>query len=195
VRANRRLLGSALVCTAALAGATGCKSARDVRIEQQPVAAERLHEARAEIRALPDHPWAGEYRTRTDLVGDRVVLAPTAGVVSDPWSDLPIAGSMNYGHILRVDEDLIAVELAFPTGSRRRGPCRADLVRITWGERRYLVWRDRLEQLQDELRYPIGADGEFSRAMLHEADRTKPAGTPEQLIAAVERAVAIDGTW
>jgi hypothetical protein len=177
--------------SAAIIAAMGCwRSAHEVRMEHQPEAALTLELARAEIAELSEHPWAGEYRTRSNLVGDRVILAPDSGIVSDPWMDFPIAGSMNSGRIVAVTQNSIHVEFVLPRGESREKPYLAELVRIRWGERRYLVWREYLGGFRDEVRRLVDPEGQFRWAMLHQADMAKPAGSLEELVGALEAAIA-----
>ncbi len=144
------------------------------------MAAARLAAIEAELARLGDHEWAGEHHTQSNLVGDRVLLAPEGGVVHQPWTDYGGPHIVNSGRVMDVTEDRIALELELPTITDERPPYSAELIRITWGSGRYLVWHDRLERFKEEVARGPPTQTEFAWAMLKQADSGRAPGSPAE---------------
>lgn len=104
---------------------------------------QRREEIRSEIRALGDHPWAGEYYEGDGLgVNISFLVAPGAGYIYDFRSDVgPV--DRNYGAVTFKDGKL---HLSFTLDNKReRHGIAEEYLPVSWGERRYLIPPDRIE--------------------------------------------------
>jgi hypothetical protein len=168
--------------------ACGCRSRANLFRDHAPVAAARHIAIEEELTSLGDHDWAGEYRTQSNLTGDRVLLAPQGGVVHQPWHDYGFAWLANSGRVVAATDDVITLDFDLPTMSDDRPLFQAELIRIRWGSRRYLVWRDRLDRFEAEVaRRPL-SQTEFASAMMNTVDAEKPFGSHAELESATARA-------
>jgi hypothetical protein len=106
---------------------------------------ERARTIRAEIAAMGSNPdWAGDYY-QGDGLGENVHvrLAPESGFVFE-WTSCTRFNDRNFGTVRAMDGH-IALSFQFPN---ERDPDRGlapELVPIRWGERKYLVALDKME--------------------------------------------------
>lgn len=97
----------------------------------------------AEVKRLDQHDWAGEYYAGDGLgVNTSIVIAPNAGYVFE-WHGCLGLYDRNYGAVASTNGRL---RLSFTFENQRAGfqGIAAELVPISWGQRRYLVPADDL---------------------------------------------------
>jgi hypothetical protein len=95
----------------------------------------------SELKALPNHPWAGEYYAGDGLgVNMSLDLAPKSGFVFEWHGDVGLY-DRNYGS---VDWTNNRLHLIFTFENKRQGfeGIAPDLIPVPWGDRRYLVPAD-----------------------------------------------------
>jgi hypothetical protein len=104
-------------------------------------AAELRDEIRAELKALGDHPWAGEYYEGDGMgVNVSLMLAPKAGYLFE-WHGCMGLYDRNYGKITDSNGRL---RLSFTFRNVRRGfqGIAPEFNPVAWGERKYLIPAD-----------------------------------------------------
>jgi hypothetical protein len=109
--------------------------------------AERDRRARieAEVQTLADHPWAGRYYQGDGKgVNQRILLSPKAGFVFT-WHGCLGLYDRNFGEV-REEKDTLQLKFAFPNSRKGFQGIAGEMVRISWGERRYLVPADEVEE-------------------------------------------------
>jgi len=92
----------------------------------------------SELKALPDHPWAGEYYAGDGLgVNMSLSIAPKSGFVFE-WHGCLGLYDRNYGAVTSANDHL---HLSFTFENVRKGfqGIAPELLSVPWGERRYLV--------------------------------------------------------
>ena len=158
----------------------GCTSG-PARPEASTVADfEHRDRALEEVAELHGHPWAGMYNTGLDLVGQYVLLAPEEGAV---WASYSCLSNLVcfLGPIENVSDAAVVIGATKPESYAvsRFGP---RLVRFTWGERRHVAWPGEFERAEarlDEGDHPARQPDFF---MVHQDDRDKATGTPEEFV-------------
>lgn len=167
---------------------SGCATGPDAyRVSDYDL--EMNHLARADVSDNPDHPWAGVYVTRPDLLVAVLVLSPKIGVVRETINDLPVLSPgriWHVGEIVGVDAHEVRVD-----PNRRESEKwladRGSLLRFAWGDQRFLVLRDSLPELRSDVDRGL-SPAESHWAYMHSDDRRNAvaAGTREDLLAALD---------
>jgi hypothetical protein len=108
-------------------------------MKEEGNAAEARDEAiRTELKAIPDHEWAGIYTSGPGLSGVTLALAPNSGFTFRHWSD--VAGiDLNHGRIKETLPDRLSFDCAIDPKLNDPQNFADPMIRITWGKRHYLV--------------------------------------------------------
>lgn len=107
-------------------------------LKAEKSATERKEKIRAEIKALPDHPWAGEYYAGDGLgVGTTLAVAPDAGYVFE-WHGCLGLYDRNYG-VANWEAGRLRLSFTFENKQKGFQGIAPELVPVAWGPRHYLV--------------------------------------------------------
>jgi hypothetical protein len=113
--------------------------------EPPPAVVDRGNAVQAEASQLPDHAWAGEYYAGDGLgMNVRLLVSPAAGVSATWHGCLGLYGS-NEGLIQPQPDGTLKFAYAKPNEHRFGGFPNA-VQPVRWGERRYLIASDELDE-------------------------------------------------
>lgn len=148
--------------------------------EAEQAEKDRRSKIEAELRTLADHPWGGNYYQGDGLgVNQRIVLSPKAGFVFT-WHGCLGLYDRNSGEV-REEKDTLQLKFVYPNSRKGFQGIAGEMVRIPWGDRRYLVPADEVAEFcnavnsGDEPR--TGAHGRF---LLRDKDwEKKVEGNPK----------------
>ena len=148
--------------------------------EAEQAANARRDQIRAEIEALGDHPWAGEYYAGDGLGANTVILlGPTAGYVFE-WHGCLGVYDRNYGPVTEKDGRL-RLGFAFPNPKEGlRAAIAPEMIPLRWGDRRYLIPADDVVGFCNKVHQGLEPHpGGFY--LLRRGDRDKAAAGPKDL--------------
>jgi len=111
---------------------------------------ERRTTIQAELRKVPEHPWAGDYYQGDGRgVNQRIVLSPKAGFVFT-WHGCLGLYDRNFGEV-RQEKDALLLKFNYPNSQKGFQGIAGELVPVRWGERRYLVPSDAVAEFCNEI--------------------------------------------
>lgn len=107
----------------------------------EKTAAEYRKSIQAELKALKNHEWAGEYHEGDGLgVNVSLILAPKSGFLFE-WHGCLGLYDRNYGTV-SVDKGMIHLAFTFPNKRKGFQGIAPEFILIAWGERKYLIPSD-----------------------------------------------------
>lgn len=163
-----------------LARAVASQGGEVLLIEEDPPrqVSRQIAAVQEELGRLRDHPWAGTYYEGDGLGANiLVVLAPDSGVAATWHGCLGLYGA-NEGSVLTEPDGSLAFRFNLPNEGFAFPE---EVVRVPWGERRYLIPPERMIDFVDAIHHGheprSGPHGMF---LLAEGDEWKPVeGLPE----------------
>lgn len=104
---------------------------------------EREDRIKAELEALGNHEWAGNYYLGDGLgVNISLTLGPKSGFVFD-WHGCLGLYDRNFGRV-REEDGRIELACEFENGRKGIRPIAEELIPVRWGSRRYLIAADEM---------------------------------------------------